>query len=131
MPQPALAAVRRRRPGRRIRLEERIEYDREILGAPNSVLFRKTGVESRVIDAGTVLVDMRSGTVFELNRVGGEIWELLSSGITESAICECLTGRYRVERRLLEADVAKLIVSLADAGLIETKWSDDPSPRSE
>jgi len=80
---------------------------------------RRTDVESRTVDSGAVLVDMRSGAAFELNRIGAEIWELLRPGTTQTAICDALAARYKVDRVLLEFDVTTLIRSLADAGLIQ------------
>jgi hypothetical protein len=79
----------------------------------------RPGVEARVVDGGAVLVDMGSGKVFELNRVGAEIWKLLAPGATIQEICEALGGRYPVERGVLEADVRGLLESLAGAGLVD------------
>ena len=66
-----------------------------------------------------MLVDMTTGNCFELNQIGAEIWDLLSPGITEEAICTALAGRYSVERALLAGDVRTLLEELERHGLVE------------
>jgi Coenzyme PQQ synthesis protein D (PqqD) len=87
----------------------------------------RRGVEARVIDDGAVLVDMGSGAVFELNRIGAEIWKLLGKGATVRRICEALAGRYPVEHRILEADVRGLVDSLVGARLVDISENEDSS----
>ena len=53
---------------------------------PNSILSRRKGIESRAIADGTVLVDITSGVCYELNRMGSEIWNLLTPDTTEGHI---------------------------------------------
>jgi len=92
----------------------------------------RRGVEARIIDGGAVLVDMGSGKVFELNRIGAEIWKLLGPGATVTAICETLIPRYKIERAELESDVEKLVDSLIRAGLAAVqKTGTDPSVSDE
>ena len=44
--------------------------------SPRAVFSRRSGVDSRPISDGAVVVNMTSGMCFELNRLGAEIWEL-------------------------------------------------------
>jgi hypothetical protein len=75
-------------------------------------------VEVRPLQDGAVLVNLRSGAVFETNRVGAEVWTLVSQGADAADICDTLSRRYSVDRSRLEADVTGLIESMSNAGLI-------------
>lgn len=98
---------------------------------PQTIFATRSSVESRVIDTGAVLVDMRSGAAFELNRIGAEIWELLRAGATEAAICDTLAAKYKVDRSVLESDVKQLVNSMLCAGLIQTERPNarEPEPK--
>jgi hypothetical protein len=83
-------------------------------------LFRpRSEVAVREISDGAVLVDMKSGGCFELNRVGFEIWKLLEPKASVTNICGALAGHYPVAHETLVADVQNLIDSLMRAGLVE------------
>ena len=77
-------------------------------------------VAVRAVDDGAVLVNMRSGACFELNRMGFQIWELLAKGASPSSICEALVGRYEVADEVLVADVRALLDTLVQRKLIES-----------
>ena len=79
----------------------------------------RSGVQSQTINEGAVLVDVQTGSVFELNPIGAEVWALLISGNTLVGICDALGKHYVVERSVLEADVRQLVESLTSAGLVE------------
>ena len=102
-------------------------YDRAMDLLTGTRFVQKRGVESRAIDDGAVLVDMGSGKVFELNRVGAEIWKLLASGTTLDGIYEALVPKYTVGRAVLESDVQKLVDSLIRAGLAFEDAGGNPS----
>jgi coenzyme PQQ synthesis protein D (PqqD) len=82
-------------------------------------LLPRQEVAAREINDGAVLVNMGSGACFELNRVGFEIWKLLSPGTTVAGICAALDGRYAIDRALLASDVRSLVDALVGAGLVE------------
>jgi hypothetical protein len=86
--------------------------------APEENFIPCSHVQWRTLHDGAVLVNMRAGTVFELNHLGAEIWSLLGSGATVSRTCDALAVRYRVAPPTLEQDVRSLFESLAGAGLI-------------
>ena len=79
----------------------------------------RSEVAAREISDGAVLVDMKSGGCFELNRVGFEIWKLLQQKASISSICSALDGRYQVGPEILMTDVQNLVGSLIRAGLLE------------
>jgi hypothetical protein len=81
--------------------------------------FPRPEIAAREINDGAVLVDMKSGGCFELNRIGFEIWQLLQQKRSFATICDSLCARYPVQREVLASDVESLIESLVRAGLVE------------
>jgi hypothetical protein len=65
-----------------------------------------------------VLVNLRTNRIFELNRTGARLWELLGEGSSESQIVEGLRAEFEVPQEDLEREVRTLIGSLLDEGLI-------------
>jgi hypothetical protein len=77
-------------------------------------------VVSRRLDDRTVLVNLRTNRIFELNPTGARFWELLGEGSSESQIVEGLVAEFEVPREQLEREVRGLIDSLLDEGLISS-----------
>jgi hypothetical protein len=75
-------------------------------------------VVSRRLDEQTVLVNLRTNKIFELNRTGARFWELLGDRSSESQIVEALLAEFNVPQQQLEREVRELIDSLLDEGLI-------------
>jgi Coenzyme PQQ synthesis protein D (PqqD) len=75
-------------------------------------------VVSRRLDDQTVLVNLRTNRIFELNRTGARLWDLLGEGSSESQIVERLLAEFDVPQEQLEREVRELIDSLLDEGLI-------------
>jgi len=92
---------------------------RHVSMSARAVVSRRPGIESQSIDLGAIVVDLKSGAAFELNRIGAEIWELMASPVPVHAICDVLATRYSVERQALDADVLMLIDALLRAGLAD------------
>jgi hypothetical protein len=93
--------------------------------APDARLSPCGDVAVRSVDDGAVLVDMRSGSCFELNRVGYEIWQLVAGGTTEATICAALVERYGHPRERVDADVRQLLGALVEHKLLRL----DPGSR--
>lgn len=75
-------------------------------------------VVSRRLDDRTVLVNLRTNRIFELNRTGARFWELLGEGSSEAQIVEGLIAEFEVPKEEVEREVRGLIDSLLDEGLI-------------
>ena len=73
---------------------------------------------------GALLVDMRSGACFELNKTGAEVWALLAEGATIRTICATLAARYQVPDETITSDVRAIVHALKNQKLVE------PSPAS-
>jgi len=77
-------------------------------------------VVSRRLDEQTVLVNLRTNKIFELNRTGAQMWELLEEAPSESQIVERLLTEFEVPQEQLEREVRALLDSLLDEGLISS-----------
>jgi hypothetical protein len=75
-------------------------------------------VVSRRLDDRTVLVNLRTNRIFELNRTGARFWELLGEESSESQLVAGLLEEFDVPQEELEREVRALIDSLLEEGLI-------------
>ena len=75
------------------------------------VLYQFLGEES-------VLLDIQSGIYFGLDKVGSQMWELLTEHRDTETVVDLLLERYEVEEERLRADLATLVQELADAKLV-------------
>jgi hypothetical protein len=75
-------------------------------------------VVSRRLDDQTVLVKLRTNRIFELNRTGARLWELLEEAPSESQIVTGLLAEFDVSQEQLEREVRALLDSLLEEGLI-------------
>ena len=88
---------------------------------PDTVVVALKEQVSTPLDREMVLLNLKSGKYYSLNRVGGVIWELLQKPQTLSQIIDSLLDRFDVDRARCESDVREVIASLADAGFIEIR----------
>jgi len=63
-------------------------------------------------------VDLKTNQIFELNRTGSRIWELLEEGLDRDEIRQRLQQEFVVEPRLLEVEFEELLKALRDEQLI-------------
>jgi hypothetical protein len=75
-------------------------------------------VLSRVLDGEAVLLNLDSGSYFGLNAVASRVWELIGEGCTISALRSALIAEFEVSEDVVERDLAELLRSLRDRGLI-------------
>lgn len=84
---------------------------------PSHILARSVGDD-------TVLLDLKQDEYFSLDRVGTQVWALLSSGTDTDGIVEEITSSYKIDRDTVFSDVAKLLTELTEAGLVEAQPAD-------
>ena len=65
-----------------------------------------------------MLVNLQTNRIFELNRTGARLWELLEDAPSESEIVEQLGAEFEVSQERLEREVRSTIDSLLDEALI-------------
>lgn len=68
-----------------------------------------------------VMLNLKDGTYYGLDEVGGDLWRLLQKPITVGEICSVLTSEYDVDTDRCRADVVKLLVDLLARGLVEIR----------
>lgn len=68
-----------------------------------------------------MLVDLATNHIFELNRTGHRIWELLGEGLDRRAIRDRLQQEFSVDPEQLEQELEKLLNALKLEQLIADK----------
>ena len=91
------------------------------------MLKRKRDVISRPFGDAAVLVDLTTNQIFELNRTGYRIWELLDERLDRAAIADALQREFDVERSQLEMEIDELLAELRRENLL-TEEDDSASP---
>ena len=77
-------------------------------------------VVARHLGDGAVLVHLGTNTIFELNRTGARIWDLLADGRSPDAIAGRLVDEFEVDLDVASREVHQLIGRLLAAGLLRT-----------
>ena len=70
------------------------------------------GVRSTHGQDGAIVLDVQQGQMFNLNRVGSRILELLESGSAESDIVNVISQEFSTNHEVVENDVREFIESL-------------------
>jgi hypothetical protein len=80
---------------------------------------RKSDVIAKRLDNATVIVDIPTSRIFELNETGSRIWDLLGDGRDTESIVRCLMDEFDVEHSRATDEVSQLLALLRSQGLIE------------
>ena len=70
------------------------------------------------VDGGAALLDLRSSQYYGLNAVGAFVWAQLQSPQTLDALASAVAGAFDVEAASCRADIAKLLETFDQAGVI-------------
>jgi hypothetical protein len=76
------------------------------------------GVRSTHGQDGAIVLDVQQGQMFNLNRVGSIILELLESGSAEPDIVTVIRREFNVSQEAVENDVREFIESLRKHRLV-------------
>jgi hypothetical protein len=79
------------------------------------------GVRSTHGQDGAIVLDVQQGQMFNLNRVGSRILELLESGSAESDIVNVISREFNASREAVEIDVREFIESLRKHKLVSER----------
>jgi hypothetical protein len=82
------------------------------------VLVRDEEPVSAVVAGEIVLLSVRAGAYFGLNKIGGEIWEILKGPASVKQIYQSLSQQYDVETAVLKLDVDPFLQALVDSKLV-------------
>jgi hypothetical protein len=86
--------------------------------ALNLVLHPNPEVIAKRLDQTTVLVDISTSRIFELNETGTRIWELLGQGLNVEQIVQHLVLEFEVAESQAAEEVTKLLSQLQNQGLV-------------
>jgi Coenzyme PQQ synthesis protein D (PqqD) len=86
--------------------------------ALNLVLRPNPEVIAKRLDQTTVLVDISTSRIFELNETGTRVWELLGQGLNVEQIVQQLVFEFEVEDSQVAEELKTLLFQLRDQGLV-------------
>jgi len=76
-------------------------------------------IVARAIGESTVLVNLRTNRIYELNATASRIWELVGSGETRSEVVRLLRSDYDVSAQVAEREFKALLIDFEREGLLE------------
>jgi hypothetical protein len=79
-------------------------------------------------EEGLVLLNLRTGSLFELDEVGASMWRGLERPASLRQVTERLAALYEADGVTLERDILALVTALLGSGLLETAAHSAPSP---
>ena len=82
------------------------------IAIPEDVLFRQ-------LDDEAVLLNLKTGTYFGLDRIGTRAWQLIVEERSLVKVLETMLSEYEVERDVLERDLLELCRQICARGLGE------------
>lgn len=74
---------------------------------------------SAALEGETVILSMRDGIYFGLDRVGSRIWALAQQPTTLGAIAQGIVAEFDVDDATAFADLVRLVQELATHGLVD------------
>lgn len=87
------------------------------LTTDTSVVAVKDQVSAQ-LDGETIILTMRDGVYFSVDRVGSRVWSLTASPITLGAVHRTLLDEYDVEADVAWRDLVSLVEDLLRTGLL-------------
>ena len=82
-------------------------------------------VISESFDNEVVVVDLKAGCYYSLDKVGHDVWNLVESGTSVSEAVVRISQRYSAPYATVEDSVTKLIAQLQQEGLILPALADE------
>jgi hypothetical protein len=85
----------------------------------NSVVVAATDQVSSDLAGEAVILSLRTGMYYGLDRVGARIWALLGAPMRVRDICDAIVGAYEVDPDRCERDVVAFLQQLVTRELID------------
>ncbi len=76
-------------------------------------------VTSQRIGDDAVLIDLRTNEIYEMNRTGARMWQLLGEGLEVDDIGGRLEAEFEIEPEELHRQIDSFLATLLDAKLVE------------
>jgi hypothetical protein len=81
-------------------------------------LRRSEEIVARPVEGGAILVNLESGKVWQLNKTGADVWDLLDGQRTLNAVVDQLALRYGVSSETAKRDVVAMASTMLKEGLL-------------
>jgi len=75
-------------------------------------------VAAKVIDGEAIIINLANGIYYSMDKVGGEIWEMLAEGRSLEEVGAAVIARYNVTHEQAQADVERLATELLQENLL-------------
>ncbi|MEG3147373.1 PqqD family protein [Sphingomonas sp. RT2P30] len=85
----------------------------------DSMIARRATLIAAQIEEQAMLMDLESGAMFQLNRTGARIWDLVEAPRTLADLVATLAQRFPDAGETLRDDVAAFVAQMRDTGLLE------------
>ena len=84
----------------------------------DTVLVRDSEPVPATVDEQVVVLSIRAGACFSFNRVGSEIWNMLTAPRRVSEIFDALADRHDVDAATISQDVIPFLQTLVERRLL-------------
>jgi hypothetical protein len=101
------------------RAPEELQSSMEL--TPTSTFVALNDQVSTPLNRETVLLHLKTGKYYSLNRVGTVVWEQIRTPQTLDQVVDALLEKFAVERTRCEADVRRILLELTRAGFVEIR----------
>lgn len=90
-----------------------IDFNSRVVQSPETLI--------NIIEGESVLLNLDNESYYGLDEVGTRMWELLTTSETIQAAYDRLLEEYEVDASTLRTDLAEMISSLVEQGLLELR----------
>jgi hypothetical protein len=91
----------------------------------------RPSVIHEILDDELVIVNLKSGSYYSLDRVGAVIWHEIDAGATEGEVAAVLQGAFEGDVGAMERAAAELIEELQREDLIQPGGANGTAPHRE
>ncbi len=85
----------------------------------HSMIARRETLVAAHIEDQAMLMDLDSGAMFQLNRTGARIWDLVEQPCSFADLVAALEKRFPATGASLRDDVAAFVLQMRDTGLLQ------------
>lgn len=89
----------------------------DLIAAGNTI-FQRSGYLVSDMDGDKVMMGIDTGKYYNLGKVGGRIWKLVSKPMTVTQVVDALASEYDVDREVCEEQVISFLTRLSQENLI-------------
>jgi hypothetical protein len=85
---------------------------------PDTVLVQDSEPVPATVDDEVVLLSLRAGACFGLNRIGGKIWSMLAEPCPVGRICDAMIEAHDADADTVRRDVTGFLAMLIERRLV-------------